>query len=227
MKYLHRLMLAATLITVAWAGAVHAQSYDTNLGANSFAHLSYGSYNTAVGYNAMYYDTSGYYNTVMGYDALMNNSTDSGNTAIGMYAATNTITGWNTALGFEALYGNQTGIYNIAIGYYAGGVPASGSNNIHIGNQGLTKDNATIRIGTQGTQKFTQIAGIYDSKVVGGRAVVVDAKGHLGYAVVKVVPNVAAAPATTADVLSLRTEIAGLRTQLNAMQAKLASKGIR
>ena len=227
MRNFNRLALLATLVAIAWGGSVHAQSYDTGYGSNSFAHLSYGSYNSAFGYNAMYYNTTGYYNTAMGYDALMNNSSDSGNTAIGMYAATNTITGWNTALGFEALYGNQTGQYNIGIGYYAGGVPASGSNNIHIGNQGLSKDTGVIRIGTQGTQRFTAIAGIYESKVIGGRAVVVDSKGHLGYAVTKVVPNVADAPLTQADKLSLLQQMASMHNEIYALRAKLAANGIK
>ncbi len=37
-----------------------------------------------------------------------------------------------------------------------------------------------IRIGTQGTQKFTAIAGISGVKVAGGAAVLVNAKGQLG-----------------------------------------------
>jgi hypothetical protein len=71
-----------------------------------------------------------------------------------------------------------------------------------------------IRIGTQGTQKFTQIAGIYNTKVTGGEAVVVNSKGQLGVTTIKL--------ATTDDTLSLRAEIAGLRNELRQMQAEIA-----
>ena len=58
----------------------------------------------------------------------------------------------------------------------------------------------------------------------------VDSKGHLGYAVTKVVPNVASAasaslsdPASIEDVLGLRTEIASLRAELSRVKAEVAS----
>ena len=94
-------------------------------------------------------------------------------------------------------------------------------------NRGLAADTRGIRIGTEGTQRFTQIAGIYDSKVIGGRAVVVDNRGHFGYASTKVAPNLAGAAsslsgeASVEDVVSLRTEVALLRTQLNALKAEI------
>ncbi len=206
------------------SGVASAQNYDTNYGSGTFSHLSYGDYDSAFGYNTMFYNTTGYYNSAFGAYALYENSTGSFNTVLGLEAAYNTITSQNTALGTEALYSNQTGTNNIAIGYYAGGTPLAGNYNIEIGNFGLAKDNKVIRIGTQGTQTFTQIAGIYDSKVINGRAVVVDSHGHLGYAVTKVVPNVASSPATTADVLSLRQEIAALHNEVYALKAQVAAK---
>jgi len=56
----------------------------------------------------------------------------------------------------------------------------TGSNNIDIGNQGAASDNNTIKIGTQGTQTKTLIAGIYNNTSVSGFAVVVDSTGQLG-----------------------------------------------
>jgi hypothetical protein len=197
------------------SGVASAQSYDTNYGTNSFAHLSNGSYDSAFGYNTMFYETSGYYNSGFGYQALLFNSTGDYNTAFGAYAAVNTIADENTAIGMEALYGNQTGSNNIAIGYYAGGVPAAGNNNIEIGNYGLGKDNNVIRIGTQGVQTFTQIAGIYGRVVKGGQNVVITSKGQLG-----VSSTAAVSVATQADILSLRQEIAALKNQVYALQAR-------
>ena len=57
----------------------------------------------------------------------------------------------------------------------------TGSNNIHIGNQGLPADTARIRIGTGGTQSATFIAGI-SGVPVAGVPVMVDGNGQLGVA---------------------------------------------
>ena len=57
----------------------------------------------------------------------------------------------------------------------------TGSNNIHIGNLGLPADTALIRIGTQGTQTATFIAGI-SGVPVAGVPVMVDGNGQLGVA---------------------------------------------
>ena len=89
---------------------------------------------------------------------------------------------FNTASGVDAFYHNTTGSNNIGIGNQSGYFPATGSNNIEIGNTGLSKDNNVIRIGTQGTQKFTAIAGIGGVKVTGGVPVLVNSKGQLGVA---------------------------------------------
>ena len=57
-----------------------------------------------------------------------------------------------------------------------------GSNNIDIGNLGVPAETNAIRIGTQGTQKATFIAGIFGSSVAGD-AVVVSSTGKLGIVV--------------------------------------------
>lgn len=126
----------------------------------------------------------------------------------------------NTAIGAYSLTDLGSGSQNVAIGYNAGScATVNGSNNIWISHCGLAKDNNVIRIGTQGQQKFTQVAGIYESKVVGGRAVVVDSKGHLGYAVTKVVPNVEAA--SQADVAALRALVNQMRWEIVALKAQV------
>ena len=60
---------------------------------------------------------------------------------------------------------NTTGSNNIALGFQAGSNLTTGSNNVDIGNLGVAAESNTIRIGTQGTQTATFIAGIFNSRV--------------------------------------------------------------
>jgi hypothetical protein len=222
-----KLIIGAMLIGC--VGLAQAQHYNTVEGQSAFSSDTSGSYNSAFGAWALFNNTTGQNNSAFGFEAMLNNITGNHNTGIGMYSLFYSTDGIeNVAVGYESLFSNQNGNNNIAIGYQAGFVPTNGNNNIEIGHIGLANDTNVIRIGTQGIQRFTQIAGIYDAKVVGGRAVVVNSKGQLGYASIKVVPNTlstAAAslsdPASVEDVVSLRREIAGLRNELNALKAKV------
>jgi trimeric autotransporter adhesin len=67
------------------------------------------------------------------------------------------------------------------LGINAGLNLTTGSNNIDIGNVGSAGDSRKIRIGTQGTQTNTFIAGIRGATVT-GTAVVVSSSGQLGVA---------------------------------------------
>ncbi len=58
----------------------------------------------------------------------------------------------------------------------------TGSHNIEIGNVGAASDNNMIKIGTEGTQAKTFIAGIYNTSVTGS-AVMVNSAGQLGVVV--------------------------------------------
>jgi hypothetical protein len=120
--------------------------------------------NTAIGYDALYANTNGTENAADGYRALYSNTRGSANTACGP----------------EALYNNTSGSNNIALGYEAGDNLTTGSYNIDIGNEGVTNESKTIRIGEQGTQTSTFIAGIYDATASGGVAVYVNSSGKLG-----------------------------------------------
>jgi hypothetical protein len=73
---------------------------------------------------------------------------------------------------------NTTGNNNISLGLRAGANLTAGSNNIAIGNAGAAESN-TIRIGVQGTQTATFVAGISGAAVT-GNAVVVNGAGKLG-----------------------------------------------
>jgi trimeric autotransporter adhesin len=94
----------------------------------------------------------------------------------------NTTGNQNVALGQQALANNTSGGNNIGIGLLGGFNLTTGSGNIDIGNRGVAAESNTIRIGIQGIQKKTFIAGI-SGTAVGGSAVVVNATGQLGIVV--------------------------------------------
>src|SRR5256886_2264102 len=126
----------------------------------------YDRFNTAEGTDALFsLTTLGFFNTATGFEALFSNTTGNG----------------NTATGFRALVRNTTGNGNIALGNNAGGNLTTGSNNIDIFDRGVAGEANTIRIGKQGTQRTTFIAGISGGTVT-GTAVVVDSNGQLGVA---------------------------------------------
>ncbi len=136
--------------------------------------------NTASGYQSLYSNTTGVSNTAAGRDALHYNTTGNANTAAGLNALVSNGSGnFNTATGVNALFNNTTGNSNIALGYQAGAKLTTGDNNIDIGNVGVAAESATIRIGTQGTQTATFIAGI-NGIAVSGVAVKINSSGQLG-----------------------------------------------
>ena len=125
--------------------------------------------------------TTGINDTAVGYSALSLNTTGNGNMASGTFALGDNTTGnSNTAVGGYALGFNTTGNNNIAIGYEAGfGNLATASNNIDIGNQGTGGDSSAIRIGSEGAQTNTYIAGIYGVTSF-GIPVYINSNGQLG-----------------------------------------------
>src|SRR4029077_466248 len=84
------------------------------------------------------------------------------------------------AEGFQALANNTTGSLNIALGSNAGINLTTGGNNIDIGAPGTAGESKKIRIGKQGTQTATFVAGIRGATVASGVAVVVSSNGQLG-----------------------------------------------
>lgn len=158
-----------------------------------------GAANTATGLQALNFNTVGNENTATGNNALFANSTGNDNTATGASAGRGNTTGaFNTVTGATALYFNTTGSFNtadgsfalnlstgsnnIGVGYTAGINLTTGDFNIDIGNQGVTGESSTIRIGTPGNHLATFIAGINNTPVV-GTPVVIDANGQLGVGV--------------------------------------------
>jgi uncharacterized coiled-coil protein SlyX len=143
-----------------------------------------GNQNTAVGVEALQANTTGQDNTATGLTAMLSNTTGVNNAATGAGALIfNTTGSFNTAGGNNALTFNTTGSSNIGIGNNAGDNLTTGDNNIDIGNEGVKAEANTIRIGAQGTQTATFIAGIFGGPTIKkGCEVVANSSGLLGSA---------------------------------------------
>jgi hypothetical protein len=168
--------------------AVGGSALRSNQGADNIAlgHQAltaniFGFANIAMGTNALSVNVGGGDNIALGSQALTDNIGGGRNIAFGTNTlAQNTDGDENIALGTSALVLNTTGNNNIALGVNAGSNANGSSNSIFIGTSGSTLDNATIKIGTQGTQTTTFIAGIA-SVQAGDAAVFVDSTtGQLG-----------------------------------------------
>ena len=152
---------------------------NTATGSEALGSNINGGGNTANGVEALVFNTSGRNNTANGYLALESNTTGSSNTANGANALQLNSGSNNTGEGYQALFHNTMGGSNIALGFQAGMNLTTGTNNIDIGNQGVAGESNKIRIGHQGTQNGTFIAGIYNVAVTGS-TVVVNSSGKLG-----------------------------------------------
>ncbi|MGC2354415.1 MAG: tail fiber domain-containing protein [Candidatus Udaeobacter sp.] len=144
-----------------------------------------GNRNTADGYRALFKNT-GSDNTAVGFEALEQNTSAINNVAIGSEALGDDMTGFqNVAVGAGALEQATTGSRNIGIGFLAGESVVAGNDNIYIGNigggrRGGIDFSGSIRIGTQGIQNLTRIAGIFGAALFNGTPVYIDSSGQLG-----------------------------------------------
>jgi hypothetical protein len=155
-------------------------SFNTANGYQALQNNTTGIENIANGLQVLFHNTSGNNNTAPGLEALFSNTTGSNNTVDGLALENNTIGHDNSAEGFEALANNTTGSSNIALGSNAGINLTTGSNNIDIGAPGAAGESKKIRIGKQGMQTATFVAGIRGATVASGVAVVVSSNGQLG-----------------------------------------------
>jgi hypothetical protein len=195
---LHSSTTGGDSTAVGWQALYNDQVgfYNTAVGSQALFNYNdtdladpFGGRNTAIGYQALYSDTVGGRNTATGFRALYNDRGGGGltnghfNTATGDSALYNNTSGvGNTAVGDEALFNNTSGGGNIALGSEAGDNLTTGVSNIDIGNEGVADESNTIRIGKQGTQTSTHIAGIHGTALGSGVAVRVNANGRLGTA---------------------------------------------
>jgi hypothetical protein len=154
-------------------------SDNTANGAFALAGNSTGGGNTATGWSALQANSNGGFNAAYGNYALYSNTTGYSNVADGVDALYyNKVGHDNTAEGYGALLHN-TGSNNTALGSGAGFNLTTGTNNIDIGAAGVAGDSGKIRIGKQGTQNATFIAGIFGVTMTGS-PVVVNSSGKLG-----------------------------------------------
>ena len=175
----------ASLNTATGSAVLHDNTTGSNNTASGALALRFnisGADNTASGGAALELNTTGGGNTATGAHALELNTTGSFNTASGERALLSNTTGNdNTAKGVDALFSNTTGSNNIGIGLGAGGSLTTGDNNIDIYDPGVAAEANTIRIGTQGTQTATFIAGIFGTpKIKKACGVVVEPTGQVG-----------------------------------------------
>ena len=159
-------------------------SNNTANGVNALFSNTTGLDNTAIGFQALESNTGGGHNTAIGFHTLFSNVGvglfGGGNTAMGDRALEDNTTGsFNTAIGFNALSNNSTGNSNIALGLQAGEL-TTGDNNIDIGNRGVAAEDNTIRIGLEGTQTQTFIAGILGNGPFGCGVTIDPVTGQLG-----------------------------------------------
>jgi Chaperone of endosialidase len=141
--------------------------------------------NTATGFQALLVNFAGNGNTANGAGALYFNTTGNRNTANGIHALQSNFEGnFNVAEGAFALSRNTSGSSNIALGFNAGSNLTTGSNNIDIGALGMADESGKIRIGRQGLQTATFIAGIRGIATANANAipVLIDSTGQLGTA---------------------------------------------
>ena len=145
---------------------------------NTFVGAQAGQIGAAGQNNTFVGDTAGNLNgasanTCLGYGACANNASGSFNTYLGSGAGQGQLSGSNnTFVGDNAGNINNGGSFNIFLGRDAGKSTFSGSSDIYLGNNGCTSfgcnESNTIRIGTQGTQTATFVAGIYPNNPATG-----------------------------------------------------------
>lgn len=154
-----------------------------NIGVGSLTlqSITSGTSNTGVGYSALFSDQNGSSNTSVGNTSLSTNVSGSYNTAIGVNSLMNSTSNDNTAVGYGALNGLGSGTNNTAIGYNAGSsLSSTESDDIDIGNTGVSGESGVIRIGSSASQSAFFAAGIGSANVSGVPVVVNTATGQLG-----------------------------------------------
>src|SRR5437870_1197770 len=156
--------------------------YNSFFGSDAGLNNTTGLSNSFFGQSAGQINTTGNYNAFFGVGAGSSNTTGDRNSFFGQNAGLNNTTGFsNSFFGQNAGLNNMTGSHNTVIGEFEGANLVSGDFNIYLASNPSFDESNTIRIGNQGTQTSTFIAGINVSGV-SGAAVFVNNSGRLGVA---------------------------------------------
>ena len=165
-----------------------------------------GSSNTLIGWNAASSNTTGAANTMAGLSAGSANTTGKENSYFGMFAGLSTkdkndnvYVGFESGLNLDGAQNTFLGAYdgyqlgdgsssNIFIGYGAGGnnggTSTASNNNVYIASYGCPaypcSESGAVRVGTQGLQSVTYVAGIANNNVANTNPVCVLTNGQLG-----------------------------------------------
>ena len=149
---------------------------NSGFGDGSLTANTTGTQNTAVGAQSLAANTTGQNSTAVGVQALSSlvGGTNTNSTAVGVTALKSVTSGTNNnGFGVDALRNVTTGSNNMAFGVAPGSGPGAAytgaeSNNIVIGNAGVTGESGIIRIGTSGTQTATYLVGTVSTASVQG-----------------------------------------------------------
>lgn len=189
---------APIMFVLPTGGGSFGFGYDAGVNLQNGGNVAMGSFslktsnngigNTGIGYNALSLlsgTSAASYSTGIGYGALQNGTVESMEIAIGKNSLINDNGSNNVAIGNLSLSSTTNAVNNIAIGYQSAiNYANSESNNIDIGNSGISKENGTIHIGTPGTQTNLFIAGITNTTAANFSGtpslMAIDAKGLVG-----------------------------------------------
>jgi hypothetical protein len=153
------------------------------------------SFNVGLGTTVLSNNTLGTFNSALGYTSLFSCEQGTGNSSVGSNSLSSLIgTGindasFNVGMGYFSGNGLTSGSFNIILGSSAGNnYSSSESNNIIIGNSGVTGESNVVRIGTTGSgsqeQSTTYIAGISGVNVGSVASVVSISGDQLGSTVI-------------------------------------------
>ena len=131
--------------------------------------------------SALQANTNGTYNSAYGTSALYSNTTGNDNTASGDQALWNNTRWERKYRGRDELYASQQGQQQHRSRLPGGGgVSLPETTKLKSATPGRQPTRTTIRIGAQGTQTVTYVAGVAGVNVTGGTEVVVNSSGKLG-----------------------------------------------
>jgi hypothetical protein len=127
-----------------WSLFKNDTSHNIALGYSSLYNNVSGEYNIAIGKNSLEANTEGDYNIAIGERSSIRNTSGEDNIAIGRLSMQNNTTGYdNVVIGYGASSG-ITGTRNIVIGYLASSSRDDVSNQITLGNNGITSLRAQV-----------------------------------------------------------------------------------